>query len=231
MKPDRLYWWLSILLLGSFSKALSQSITAVNSGSGGPADIFDTAHSTVAPLETATDGQASPPAPQTPAKSEDRPYGWHTAIYPALAWVPIFGAGVYSSAASEPAYRRSIGKHEQLFQWRVFRGCTSRKGQVVCRRSIHVGGSLRRSHNPAHQRQPRFCLWGCACRPRGASQPLSGGRIQAVGPGYSCDGRDGQRERFARVLGPSRGSDLPPAAWQEVADSDPWRWRRIWRGF
>jgi hypothetical protein len=95
MKPDRLHWLPYLLLLISFSQALPQDLTAVNSGSDGPVDSFEIAHSTTAaPLEPATDGQASSPAPQTPAKVVERPYGWHTAIYPALAWVPIFGTSV-----------------------------------------------------------------------------------------------------------------------------------------
>jgi hypothetical protein len=85
MKPDRLHWWPYLLVLGSFSQALAQAITAVNRGSSGPANSFEIAHSTVAPLEATTDGQVSTPVPQTPAKSEEQPYGWHTAIYPALA--------------------------------------------------------------------------------------------------------------------------------------------------
>ena len=94
MKPDRLHWCPYLLLLVSFSQAFPQAITAVNSGSGGPADIFESARSTAAPLEAATDGQAASSALQTPAKVVDRPLGWHTAIYPALAWVPIFGTSV-----------------------------------------------------------------------------------------------------------------------------------------
>jgi hypothetical protein len=37
--------------------------------------------------EPASDGQASSPDPE-------RPYEWHIAIYPAMAWLPIFGASV-----------------------------------------------------------------------------------------------------------------------------------------
>jgi hypothetical protein len=92
MKPDRLQWWPCLLLLVSFSQALPQAPTAVDSG--GPADSVEIAHYTVPPLEEATDGALSSAAAQTPAKSADRPYGWRTTIYPALAWVPIFGTSV-----------------------------------------------------------------------------------------------------------------------------------------
>jgi len=97
MKSDRLQWWPWLLLLVCFSQAFPQAIPAVNSG--GPTDSFgvasyEIARTTVAPLDAATDGQVSSQAPQTPAKPEERPYGWHTAIYPAMAWVPIFGTSV-----------------------------------------------------------------------------------------------------------------------------------------
>jgi len=99
MKPDRLHWWPYLFLLVSFSQALPQAITAVDSG--GPTDNLEVAHSspgfapfTVAPLEDATDGAVSSAAAQATAKPADRPYGWHTTIYPALAWVPIFGTSV-----------------------------------------------------------------------------------------------------------------------------------------
>jgi hypothetical protein len=94
MKPNRSYWCPYFLFLVSLSHAFPQTITAANSGGARPADGFEISHSSVASLEPAADGQGSSPAPQTLVQSEERPYGWHTAIYPALAWVPIFGSSV-----------------------------------------------------------------------------------------------------------------------------------------
>ncbi len=53
----------------------------------------------VAPRQLTMDGQVmdsqSPSAgTQTSDKPAQEPYGWHIALYPALAWVPIFGASV-----------------------------------------------------------------------------------------------------------------------------------------
>ena len=130
MKPDRLHWWPFLLLLVSFSQALPQAITAANDGSGGPADIFEIAHCTVAPLEAATDGQASSSAPQTPAKSEERPYGWHTAIYPALAWVPIFGTSVtLPPLPSHPIAPGPSGSTNSSFNGAYFGGARFERGK------------------------------------------------------------------------------------------------------
>ena len=90
MKPDRLYLCFLLLVSASFSQALPQAISAVNSG--GPTDSIEVAHATVDPLAAATDNSESSAAQA--AKSADRPYGWHIAVYPALAWVPIFGTSV-----------------------------------------------------------------------------------------------------------------------------------------
>jgi hypothetical protein len=49
---------------------------------------------TAAPIPITTDGEAPSPPPQTAATPEQKPYGWHVAIYPAMAWAPIFGSSV-----------------------------------------------------------------------------------------------------------------------------------------
>lgn len=94
IKPDRLFWFLPLLLFVSFPQAFPQAITAASSGSSGPADSLEIVRSTTAQPETATDGEASFFAAQTPVKPPERPYGWHIAIYPALAWLPLFGTSV-----------------------------------------------------------------------------------------------------------------------------------------
>jgi hypothetical protein len=129
MKPDRLRWWLFVLLLGAYSQALPQAITAANDGNGG-ANISETAHGTVATPEPATDPQASHPASQTPANSEERPYGWHTAIYPALAWVPIFGTSVtLPPLPSQPIAPGQSGSTSGSFNGAYFGGARFEKGK------------------------------------------------------------------------------------------------------
>jgi len=61
------------------------------------------AQPTLALLTLETDPRALPPTPQTPNKPPKEPYGWHIAIYPALAWVPVFGSSVtLPPAPSQP---------------------------------------------------------------------------------------------------------------------------------
>jgi hypothetical protein len=97
--------WCSLLLLFIFCRpALPQAVTVAGDGSNGSANISWTMEQgTVAALQLATDGQAPSPPPQTSGTPAQKPYGWHIAIYPALAWVPIFGASVtLPSPPSQP---------------------------------------------------------------------------------------------------------------------------------
>jgi hypothetical protein len=48
----------------------------------------------VAPFQPLTDGEGPSPLPQTADSPAQTPYGWHIAIYPALAWAPLFGSSV-----------------------------------------------------------------------------------------------------------------------------------------
>jgi hypothetical protein len=122
MTPDRLHCWPYLLLLVSFSQALPQAITAPNSGSGGPADLFEIAHSAAAPPEAATDGGASP-------ASGDRPYGWHTAIYPALAWVPFFGTSVTLPPLPSQPIAGTSGSTNSSLNGAYFGGARIEKGK------------------------------------------------------------------------------------------------------
>jgi hypothetical protein len=89
MKPEKKCSYLLILLIVFCSRMLPQSGTVANDVNNGSANLSWTAvHDTNAPVLFATDGQASPPLPQAP---EAQPYGWHIALYPVLAWAPIFG--------------------------------------------------------------------------------------------------------------------------------------------
>jgi hypothetical protein len=95
VEPDRRSLIL-LLLLALCSPALSQTIAmSDDDGSGGRANagiIKD--QNTFFPLQSASGSQAPSQPPPKPQDSEEKPYGWHIAIYPALAWAPIFGASV-----------------------------------------------------------------------------------------------------------------------------------------
>ncbi len=127
MKPDRLlHWWPFLLLFASCTQALPQAITAANDGSGAAADISETAPLTrAAPPEPAVDGQATP--------ASERPYGWHTAIYPALAWAPIFGTSVnlppLPPLPSQPIAPGPSGSTNGSFNGAYFGGARFEKGK------------------------------------------------------------------------------------------------------
>ena len=82
----------------------SQGLTGADDGNDGFVNVpTNVPEGPVAPRQLATDGQAPSPLPQTSDKAAQKPYGWQIAIYPALAWVPIFGAGVtLPSLPSQP---------------------------------------------------------------------------------------------------------------------------------
>jgi hypothetical protein len=66
--------------------------------------------------EPAFDGQGSSPAPE-------RPYGWRIAIYPAMAWVPIFGTSVsLPPAPSHPTAPGASGSTNSSFNGAYFGG-------------------------------------------------------------------------------------------------------------
>jgi hypothetical protein len=129
MKLDRLHWWLFLLLLGADSQAFPQAMTTVNEGSGGAQISPRPRTLTVAPLEPATDPQASHPAAQTLANSEERAYGWHTAIYPALAWVPIFGTSVTLQPLPSQPIAGPTGSTSGSFNGAYFGGARFEKGK------------------------------------------------------------------------------------------------------
>ena len=58
---------------------------------------------TVAPIQSTTDGEAPPPPPQTAGTPAEKPYSWQIAIYPALAWAPVFGSSVTLPGQPSPS--------------------------------------------------------------------------------------------------------------------------------
>jgi hypothetical protein len=58
---------------------------------------------TTASLSLAPADREPSPPPQAPNKPPPSPYGWHIALYPALAWAPVFGTSVtLPPAPSQP---------------------------------------------------------------------------------------------------------------------------------
>jgi len=77
----------------------------------------------VASAQPAADDQAPPPRSHTRVNPEHKPYGWHTAIYPALAWVPIFGSRVtVPPLPSNPIAPPSSGNTDGAFNGAYFGG-------------------------------------------------------------------------------------------------------------
>jgi hypothetical protein len=93
MRSDQTYWCLFFILIFS-SPLFPQSIAVADSGIRGSERIsWNVPPESPTPLKRASQGQM-PSATSTSQKPEERPYGWDIAIYPALAWAPVFGAGV-----------------------------------------------------------------------------------------------------------------------------------------
>jgi len=68
--------------------------TVTNSDSGGSDKVsWNVPHGSLLPLERASEDQSSS-ATSTSQEQEKKAYGWDIAIYPVLAWAPVFGVGV-----------------------------------------------------------------------------------------------------------------------------------------
>jgi hypothetical protein len=93
MRSDQTYWCLLSILIFS-SPLFPQSIAVDDSGIRGAERISRNAPpENLTPLDQASQGPTST-ATSTSQKSQERPYGWDIAIYPALVWAPIFGVDV-----------------------------------------------------------------------------------------------------------------------------------------
>lgn len=96
MKPEQKRRFSLFFLLVLCSSALAQTI-AIPDDEGNTARTnvgIITVGNKISPLRSGTDDHASPQPSPTSDNSAQKPYGWHIAIYPALAWVPIFGTSV-----------------------------------------------------------------------------------------------------------------------------------------
>lgn len=121
--------WCSLFLLFVFSPPVfSQAVTVADNGNHGFLNVPSTMpEEPVSPVQRATDDQTPSPPPQT----SEKPYGWHIAIYPALAWVPIFGAGVtLPPLPSQPiATPGPSGSTSTSFNGAFFGGARVEKGK------------------------------------------------------------------------------------------------------
>jgi hypothetical protein len=93
-----------LLLFVLCPPALPQTVTVFRDGTKASANIaWTTEPETVAPVQLTSDGEALSPPPQTAGTPAEKPYGWHIAIYPALAWAPIFGTSVTLPGQPSPS--------------------------------------------------------------------------------------------------------------------------------
>jgi len=126
-------WLCSLLLLFIYlPPALPQVVPVGGDGNNGSANISLTKEQeVVAPLYLATDGEAPSPPPQTAGPPAEKPYGWHIAIYPVLAWAPVFGASVtLPSLPSQPiATPGPSGSTSASFNGAYFGGARIEKGK------------------------------------------------------------------------------------------------------
>ena len=126
------YWCLLLLPLMSCPPALAQAVTVPGDENNGSANItWNMEQGTVAPFHLATDGEAPSPPPQTTSPPAQKPYGWHIAIYPVLAWAPIFGTSVTLPALpSQPiAAPGPSGSASSSFNGAYFGGTRLEKGK------------------------------------------------------------------------------------------------------
>jgi len=104
MKCEEKCWCSLVLLIIFCFPVFSKAVAVADDRNSASINIFSTVpEKPIAPLEPGIDGQAPSPPPQTSDKSAQKPYGWHIAIYPVLAWAPVFGASVtLPSLPSQP---------------------------------------------------------------------------------------------------------------------------------
>lgn len=92
MQPGR-SWWTLLLFVILCAPALTQTI--VTSESDDDSKLGQANLETIENQSPEAQAQADDQASSSPtANAAQKPYGWHIAIYPALAWVPIFGTSV-----------------------------------------------------------------------------------------------------------------------------------------
>lgn len=93
MRPKQTYSCLFFVLIFS-TPLFPQFRGATDSDSGTSEKVsWNAPRESPAPLDPASQGQM-PPATSTSQKQEKKAYSWDIAIYPALAWAPVFGVGV-----------------------------------------------------------------------------------------------------------------------------------------
>ncbi len=89
------------------------------------------AQESAGPSQLEANSKVPSPPSQTPDKPAQKPYGWHIAIYPALAWVPVFGTSVtLPSLPSQPISTPGpSGSTSNSFNGAFFGGARIEKGK------------------------------------------------------------------------------------------------------
>jgi len=95
---------------------------------------INTDENRISPPQSGTDDQASPQPASTSDNSAQKPYGWNIAIYPAMAWVPVFGASVTlpplpSQPITTPGTPGPSGSTDSSLNGAFFGGARFEKGK------------------------------------------------------------------------------------------------------
>ena len=128
MSPGRLHRWPFVLFFFACSQALPQAVTAANIARNETPNNFETAPWAVmspapVPPEPLSDDQDSSPA-------QDPPFGWGIAVYPALAWLPFFGADVsLPPVPSQPTAPGPSGSTSGALNGAYFGGARFERGK------------------------------------------------------------------------------------------------------
>jgi hypothetical protein len=131
MKARSRWWGLPIFLyvlcsLPLHPQAITVSENAINRAEN---PLFTAEPEAIAPPELMTGGQETPAPPHTAAEPAKEPYGWHYAIYPALAWAPIFGASVTLPPSPSHPIEPASGTTDTSFNGAYFGGARIEKGK------------------------------------------------------------------------------------------------------
>ena len=126
--------WCSLFFLFSVlcPPMFSLACTGADDGNKGSVNVLaNVPEEPVAPPQLSTNGQAVSATPQISDKPAQKPYGWNIAVYPALAWVPIFGTSVtLPPLPSQPiATPGPSGSTSSSFNGAFFGGARFEKGK------------------------------------------------------------------------------------------------------
>jgi hypothetical protein len=131
MKPDQKWCCLIVFIFAFCSTAFPQAITLASDANDGAGYVSSSVQpETFAPHESATDSGAPSVPAEASAGAGREPYGWDIAVYPALAWVPIFGSSVtLPPLPSNPIAPGPSGSTNNSFNGAYFGGARIEKNK------------------------------------------------------------------------------------------------------